>query len=78
MGLMSTAFATTIGSVTSLSPIPIPAMECSAHLITLPSTGMPNSAIVITQLAFTEIPSHVWHDVAWDALASSTKQLYAL
>lgn len=78
MGLMTAAVATTIGSVTSLAPQPVPAVEMYGNLIALPSEAMPFANIAITQLSFSEIAEQVWHDVAWDALASSTKQLYAL
>jgi len=78
MGLMTAAVATTIGSVTTLAPFPTKAPDCYPQLISLPSMAMPSADIVLTQLAFSKVADQVWHDIAWDALASSTKQLYAL
>lgn len=77
MGLMSTALATTIGGVTSLVPYAGAAPVC-APMIALPSEAMPSVKITITQIEFSEIVAPIWHDVAWDALASSVKPLYAL
>lgn len=78
MGLISTAVATTIGSVTSLAPVPVPSPDSISQLIVLPSQIMPSAGIAITQLAFAENVEHVWHNVSWDALASSTEELYVL
>lgn len=77
MGIMTTAVATTIGTAANLAPIPATLADWS-HLIVLPSETMPSIGIYITQLAYNERAEQIWHDVSWDALAASTKELYAL
>lgn len=77
MGIMTAAVATTIGSAANLAPIPANPMEFT-HLIVLPSETMPSLGIYITQLAYNEQADQIWQDVSWDALAASTKELYAL
>lgn len=71
------AFAS-IGTVTSFVPALTMHWPTPHATLALPSASMPSLEIVITNLSFAEAAEHIWHDIAWDALALGTKQLYAL
>jgi hypothetical protein len=78
MVLKIMAFATTIGTATTLTPVATLDIPVSHEIVSLPSAGMPSPEIFLTSLSFVEAAQHIWHDIAWDALALGTKQLYAL